>query len=72
MRPLVIVGILLIALGAFVLVRGGSYTSKKDVLKVGDLKVTADEKESIPPWAGGIAIVGGVVLIAAGARRPAR
>lgn len=72
MRPLVIVGILLIALGAFVLVRGGSYTSKKDVLKVGDLKVTADEKESIPPWAGGIAIIGGVVLIAAGARRPAR
>ena len=72
MRPLVIVGILLIALGAFVLVRGGSYTSKKDVLKVGDLKVTADGKESIPPWAGGIAIIGGVVLIAAGARRPAR
>ncbi|HYL31373.1 MAG TPA: hypothetical protein VEU27_15765 [Gemmatimonadales bacterium] len=69
MRPLTIAGILLIAFGAFVLVRGASFTSRRDVLKVGDVKVTADEQRSIPPWAGWVAIVAGGALAVAGVRR---
>jgi drug/metabolite transporter (DMT)-like permease len=69
MRPLTIAGILLIAFGAFVLVRGASFTSRRDVLKVGDVKVTADEQRSIPPWAGWLAVVAGGALAVAGVRR---
>ncbi len=69
MRPLTIAGIILIAFGAFVLVRGASFTSRRDVLKVGDVKVTADEQRSIPPWAGWLAVVAGGALAVAGVRR---
>lgn len=69
MRPLTIAGIILIAFGAFVLVRGASFTSRRDVLKVGDVKVTADEQRSIPPWAGWVAIVAGGAFAVAGVRR---
>ena len=71
MRPLTIAGILLIAFGAFVLLRGPSFTSRRDVLKVGDVKVTADEQQSIPPWAGWLSIVAGGAMAVAGARRRA-
>ena len=69
MRPLTIAGIILIAFGAFVLVRGGTFTTRRDVLKVGDVKVTADEERSLPPWAGWLSIVVGGTLAVAGARR---
>jgi hypothetical protein len=69
MRPLSIAGILLMAFGAFVLVRGASFTSRRDVLKVGDVKVTADEQRSIPPWAGWLAVVAGGAMVVAGVRR---
>ena len=71
MRPLTLVGILLLALGAFVLFRGVSYKSKDEVLKVGDLKASVEERRAVPTWAGGAAIVAGVVLIAAGMKRRA-
>ena len=69
MRPLIIVGIAIIGLGAFVLLRGASFTSRHDVIKVGDLKVTASEQQTVPPWVGGVAILAGAALIAAGARK---
>lgn len=71
MRPLIIVGVLLVALGAFVLLRGASFSSRRDVLEVGDVKVTANQRQSIPPWAGGMAALAGVALIVAGSRRRA-
>jgi uncharacterized membrane protein len=71
MRPLTLVGILLLALGAFILFRGMSYKSKDEVLKVGDLKASVEEKHAVPAWAGGLAIVAGVVLIAGGMKRRA-
>ena len=45
--------------------------TRRDVIKVGDFKVTADERQSIPPWAGGVAVAVGIALVAAGARRRA-
>lgn len=69
MRPLSLVGILLIGIGAFLLIRGGTFTSRRDVLKVGDVKLTANEKQTIPPWVGGVAIIAGVVVVAAGMRQ---
>ena len=71
MRPYLIAGIVLIGLGGFVLVRGASYTSRRDVLKVGDVQVSATQQRSIPPWVGGAVMVGGAALILVGTRKRA-
>ncbi len=71
MRPLSLIGIVLLALGAFIIFRGASYKSKDEVLRVGDLKASVEEKHAVPTWVGGAAIVAGVVLLAAGMRRRA-
>ena len=69
MRPLVLVGVILAALGAFVLLRGATYPKHHDVVKVGDLKATVTDQKPIPTWVGGVALIGGLVLIGAGASR---
>jgi uncharacterized membrane protein len=71
MRQLILAGILILGLGAFLLLSGGSITTRRQVLKVGEVKVTADEQQSIPPWVGGVAMVAGVALIIAGAQKRA-
>jgi len=60
----------LIGLGAFVFLRGASVTSRKNVLTVGDVRLTSQESRAIPPWAAGIAVATGIVLLVAGARKP--
>ncbi|MGN6393306.1 MAG: DUF3185 domain-containing protein [Gemmatimonadales bacterium] len=72
MKPAAIVGILLIILGVVGLAFGGfSFTHKEKVVDLGPIQASADKKESvpIPPILGGLAIVGGVVLLASSARR---
>ena len=71
MRPQAIVGIVLVVLGAFVLFRGMTYKSKDEVLKVGDLKASVEQKHAVPTWAGGVALVAGLVLLAGGMKRRA-
>jgi cell division protein FtsX len=66
MKPMVLAGIVIAALGAFVLLKGLTYRSQSNVLKVGDLQVTAEEHRMIPPWVGGLGVVGGLVLIGVG------
>ena len=66
MKPMVIAGIVIAGLGAYVLVKGLSYGSQSNVLKVGDLQVSAEERRMVPAWVGGVAVVGGLVLIGAG------
>ena len=71
MKPANWLGILLVVVGALLLVyQGINYTRQKNVLDVGSVHVTADTHERIPvpPIVGGLALVGGVVLLAVGAR----
>jgi len=66
-----IVGILLIVLGlAGVLYGGVSWTHPDKVVDVGPIEVTRDKKESlpIPPIAGAVCVLAGVVLLVAGGR----
>ena len=71
MKPISWGGILLIVLGVLVLAyQGINYTRQKKVLDVGSVHVTTETHERIPlsPILGGLAVVGGVVLLVAGAR----
>jgi drug/metabolite transporter (DMT)-like permease len=70
MKPMIWIGILLIVLGALVLAyQGINYTREKKVLDVGSVHLTTEthERISFPPILGGLALVGGVVLVIMGA-----
>jgi hypothetical protein len=69
MRILQIVGAILIAGGLFVLIKSPSYSSQKSVFKIGDVEANVAQHHVISPWVGGAALVAGVVLIVAGARK---
>jgi uncharacterized membrane protein len=71
MRPQALIGIILIIIGAIVVFRGMSYKSRDEVLRVGDIKASVEQKRAVPTWAGGVAIIAGVVLLAAGMKRRA-
>jgi len=71
MRAPQLIGIVLIALGAFVLVRGFSFTTKEKVVDLGSIEATADERHAIPPWSGAVIGAVGLALIVTGARRRA-
>jgi hypothetical protein len=71
MKPLSWLGILLIVLGALALIyQGINYTREKQVVNVGSVHLTAETQQHIPlpPIVGGLALVGGIVLLAMGAR----
>jgi hypothetical protein len=71
MRPLAVLGIVLIALGAVALAyQGITYTTKEKVVDLGPLKVEAEKEKTIPlpPILGGVAIVVGLVLLIGNAR----
>jgi len=70
MRVLQVLGGILILAGLFVLLKSPSYSSEKSVLKIGDVEAKVSQQHAIPPWAGGAAVVVGVVLIVVGARKP--
>ena len=63
MRPLVVFGILLIAIGlAGLVIDNISFTEKRVVVDAGPIKVTADQQHTIP-----IPSIAGVIAILAGA-----
>ncbi len=72
MKPAMMLGILLIVLGALALAyQGFNYTKQERVLDVGPIHATAEEQKhvSIPPILGALALVGGIVLVVAGTRK---
>ncbi len=72
MRGSVVVGVLLLLAGGFVLTRGFSFTKDKTVVDLGPLQASVSEKQTVPPWVGGIAVAAGVALIAVGASKSRR
>jgi hypothetical protein len=64
-------GIILIALGLFGLAWGGfTYTTREKVVDIGPIHATRDRTHNIPlpPIAGAVAVIGGVVLLVTGKR----
>jgi hypothetical protein len=70
MKPVGIVGIILIAIGIIALAYGGytSFTTKENVAKLGPLEINKENEHQIPmgPIVGGICLVGGIVLVLVG------
>jgi hypothetical protein len=72
MKPIVLAGILLVILGVLALAYHGiSYTHQEKVLDVGPIHATKEthDRIPIPPTLGGLALVGGCVLLVMGARQ---
>ena len=72
MKPVTLVGVVLIVLGVLALAyQGITYTTREKVVDLGRLKITADKEKSIPlpPILGALALAGGVALVIAGARK---
>lgn len=62
-------GIVLIALGLFGLAWGGFvYTTSEKVVDIGPIHATREKTHNVPlpPIAGAVAVIGGIVLLVAG------
>jgi hypothetical protein len=74
MRPIAVVGVVLIVLGLVALLyQGITYTTRETVIDVGPVHATADRQKTLPlpPLLGGAAVAGGVVLLIVGVRKRA-
>jgi hypothetical protein len=73
MRPLSVIGIVLIVVGLAALVyQGITYTSRETVVDIGPIHATAERQKTVPlpPIVGVVAVGAGVALLVAGRRRP--
>lgn len=71
MKTATLLGFVLIVLGVLALAyQGVTYTTHKKVLDVGPIQATKAEHNTIPlpPIVGGLALIGGIVLVAAGSK----
>ena len=67
-----IIGIVLVVFGILGLAYGGiTWTTSEKVVDLGPLQVTHDKTQSLPlpPIAGGICLIAGVVLLVVGGRQ---
>jgi uncharacterized membrane protein len=72
LNPITLVGIALIVLGIVAFTyQGITYTSREKIIDIGPIQATADTQRTIPlsPLLGGLALVGGIVLVVVGAKK---
>jgi hypothetical protein len=69
MKPALIIGIVLIALGVVSFAyQGITYTTREKIIDIGPIQATKDTEKTIPfsPILGGVALAGGIALIIIG------
>ena len=74
MKPMMMIGIVLIVLGVLGLVyQGVTYTTREKVVDLPGLQVTADKENTIyiPAILGGLALAGGVAVVVVASRKSA-
>ena len=72
MKPMVLLGIVLIILGGLALAyQGFTYTHQERVLDVGPIHATAEKQDhvSIPPILGALTLAGGIALLVFGGKK---
>jgi uncharacterized membrane protein len=65
------IGLVLIVIGGIMLIwTGFSYTKREKVVDAGPIHISADKEHDVnwPPYAGGILVVGGIILVATSKR----
>lgn len=74
MKTTTVLGIILVVLGIISFAyQGINYTTNKKVVDLGPVHATKEEHHTIPlpPVLGGLALIGGVVLVVAGSKSTA-
>jgi len=66
---MVLIGAALLVGGGFVLFKGGYFTTRRQVVEVAGLRVSAEQRNEVEPWMAGIALVAGTVLVIGGFTR---
>ncbi len=72
MKPIALIGIVLIVLGGLALAyQGFNYTHRDRVMDVGPVHITAEKQDhvSLPPILGGLALIGGIALLVVGGKK---
>jgi uncharacterized membrane protein YidH (DUF202 family) len=72
MKTNALIGIILIIIGiAAFAYQGISYTTREKIVDLGPVHVTAEKTRTLPltPIAGGLALVGGIVLLVMGSKK---
>jgi len=69
MRALQISGLVLIAIGLWIIIRPPGYSHEETVLKFGDIEAKMQQQRTVPEWAGGIALGAGIVMVLVGLRK---
>ena len=72
MKTYTLIGIILIVIGIIAFTyQGITYTTKEKVVDIGPIQMTADKTKTIPlpPVVGGIALLGGIILLVAGGKK---
>ena len=72
MKTYTLIGIILIVIGIIALAyQGITYTTREKVVDIGSIQMTADKTKTIPlpPIVGGIALMGGIILLVAGGKK---
>ena len=72
MKPIILVGIILMVFGVVALpYHGITYTTREKVLQIGPVEATKKTEKTIPlpPILGGFALAGGIVLVIIGAKK---
>jgi uncharacterized membrane protein len=71
MKPIMVIGIALIALGVVAFAyQGITYTSREKIIDIGPIQATHETRKTIPlsPILGGVSLAGGIVLVLIGNR----
>ncbi len=72
MRPIILIGIVLIILGAIALgYQGITYTTHEKVFQLGPIEATEKKEKTIPlpPLVGGVVLAAGIVFVITGGRK---
>jgi uncharacterized membrane protein len=72
MKTYTLIGIILIVIGVVAFAyQGINYTTREKVVDLGPLQITAEKEKTLPlpPIVGGVALVGGIVLLVMGSRK---
>ncbi len=67
-----VIGIILIIIGvAMIVLKGINFQTKKNVADVGPIEINKTENHHVgwPTYVGGIVVIGGIVLVIAGAKK---